>query len=366
MSKVIIVGGGIGGLTAAAAFHQQGWDVEVLEQAPEIAEVGAGISLWSNALRALDVIGLGAQARDRARAEASAGIRESKGGWLSRADVAAIRDTYGLPILLHRADLLDLLRAAVPESALRPGISVREARSDGTVVHSAGSSTADLIVGADGLRSVVRRAVCGEIAPRYAGYTAWRVLVTPTAPIGDLAETWGRGERFGYAALADGRVYCYATANLPEGTRTDGRAELRRRFGRWHDPIPGLLAAADDDAVLQHDIYALPPLKTYVAERIALVGDAAHAMTPNLGQGACQAIEDAIVLARVAKEDGDLTRYDRLRRPRTQMIVARSGRIGQVAQLSWPPVVAVRNAMLKLVPAAAQVKALGAVVDWTP
>ncbi|MEU8900065.1 FAD-dependent monooxygenase [Nocardia sp. NPDC048505] len=363
MSKVIVVGGGIGGLAAAAALHQRGWDVEVLEQAAELAEVGAGISLWSNALRALDVIGLGERVRARAVTEVAGGIRNSKGEWLSRADVAAIRDRYGLPVLLHRADLLEILRAAVPESALRTGVTVRAAHPDGTVTHSAGTSAGNLIVGADGVRSVVRRAVCGEITPRYAGYTAWRMVVTPTAPVGELGETWGRGERFGIAALADGRVYCFATANLPAGTRTEGLAELRRRFGAWHDPIPALLDAAAPAAVLQHDIYTLPPLKTFVAERIALLGDAAHAMTPNLGQGACQAIEDAVVLAR---SEGDPARYDRLRRPRAQLIARRSDRIGAVAQLSWPPAVAARDAVLRLTPASAQVKALGSVLDWTP
>lgn len=364
MSKALIVGGGIGGLATAIAFARQGWDVEVLEKAARITEVGAGLSLWPNAIRALDALGLGDQIRERAIEEGSAGIRESKGGWLSRSDVEAVRARYGSPIMMHRADLLDILRGAVPESALRTGISVSEVRADGTVVHSEGTSTGDVIVGADGIRSVVRRAVCGEVAPRYSGYTAWRVVVTPTEPMGDMGETWGRGERFGYGALADGRVYCFATANVPAGAPSGGLAELRRRFGDWHRPIPGLLAAAEESALLHNDIYELPALKTYVSGRIALVGDAAHAMTPNLGQGACQALEDAVVLARVAAHDSDLTRYDAERRPRTQMISARSNRIGAVGQLASPVAVAVRNAAMRLMPASVQFKALAPVLDW--
>lgn len=365
MSKVIIVGGGIGGLATAIAFHRRGWDVEVLERAAAITEVGAGLSMWPNALRALDALGVGDQVRARAIEEGSAGIRDNRGKWLSHTDVAAIRTRYGSPIMMHRADLLDILRGAVPESALRTGISVSEVRADGTVVHSAGESTGDLVVGADGIRSVVRRAILGDIQPHYSGYTAWRVVITPTEPFGDMGETWGRGERFGYGALADGRVYCFATANKPAGSKTDGLAELRRRFGSWHDPIPGLLAAATESAVLHNDIYELPALKTYVGERIALIGDAAHAMTPNLGQGACQALEDAVVLARIAATSGDLTAYDRERRPRTQMIAARSGRIGVVAQWESAAVVAVRNTVMRLVPSSSQFKALAPVLDWT-
>ncbi|MEV6432333.1 FAD-dependent monooxygenase [Nocardia sp. NPDC051463] len=364
MSKAVIVGGGIGGLATAIGFIQRGWEVEVLERSTRIAEVGAGLSLWPNALRALDALGLGEEVRARAIEDGASGIRDSKGRWLSRTDLTAVRARYGSPIMMHRADLLDILRAAVPESALRTGLSVTAVRSDGTVVHSTGVLRGDVIVGADGIHSVVREAVCGEITPRYSGYGAWRVVVMPTEPMGDMGETWGRGERFGYGALADGRVYCFATANMPAGTPGGGLAELRRRFGTWHDPIPSLLAAADESAVLKHDLYELPALKTYVAGRIALIGDAAHAMTPNLGQGACQALEDAVVLARVAAEDGDLTRYDRQRRPRTQMIAARSARIGTVGQLSSAPAVALRNAVLRLVPAGVQFKALAPVLDW--
>ncbi|MRH89961.1 NAD(P)-binding protein [Nocardia sp. SYP-A9097] len=364
MSKALIVGGGIGGLATAIAFSRRGWEVEVLEKAARITAVGAGLSVWPNAIRALDALGLGDEVRARAVEDGSAGIRDRKGNWLSRTDAAAVRARYGSPIMMHRADLLDILRAAVPESALRTGISVSEVRADGTVTHSQGTSTGDVIVGADGIHSVVRRAVCGPVEPRYSGYTAWRVVVTPTEPLRDAAESWGRGERFGYAALKDGRVYCFATANTPAGTPSTGLPELRQRFGTWHQPIPALLAAADETAVLHNDIYELPALKTYVAGRIALIGDAAHAMTPNLGQGACQALEDAVVLAQVAAEDPDLTRYDAERRPRTQMIAARSARIGSVGQLASAPAVALRDTVMRLLPSSSQFKALAPVLDW--
>ncbi|MFI8977871.1 FAD-dependent monooxygenase [Nocardia asteroides] len=406
MSTAIVVGGGIGGLATALGLTRRGWEVRVLERAPEIAEVGAGISLWSNALRALDALGVGAAIRAQAVEDASAGIRDARGRWLSRTDIATLRARFGAPVVIHRAALLDILRSALPGDVVRTGVTVTDVDPDGTVRHaaeapgtdsdrtvrySAGTSgvdsdgtvrqaagvdfdgtdrqaatvsSADLVVGADGLRSVVRRAVCGEIPARYAGYTAWRAVVELADPLTEFGETWGRGARFGIAPLADGRTYCFAVYNAPEGAG-GSFAEVRARFADWHDPVPALLAAADPDTVLHNDIYELPALPTYTAGRIALIGDAAHAMTPNLGQGGCQALEDAVVLARLAGEPDGLGRYDRERRPRTQMIAARSARIGTVAQLSAAPLVMLRDNALRLTPAAVPLRALAEVLDWS-
>lgn len=364
MSTAIVVGGGIGGMAAALALVRQGWSVQVLERAPEIAEVGSGISLWSNALRALDALGVGGTVRAQGMAEVSAGIRDDRGRWLSRTDVATLRERFGAPVVIHRARLLDILRAALDEGMVRTGVSVREVTTDGTVVHSAGTSSADLVVGADGIHSVVRRAVCGDVAPRYAGYTAWRAVVDIDEALTEFGETWGRGARFGMAPLADGRVYCFAVYNAVENA-TGSLAEVRDLFQNWHHPIPALLAAADPDTVLHNDIYDLPALPTFTAGRIALLGDAAHAMTPNLGQGGCQALEDAVVLGRLAGEPDGLARYDRERRPRTEMITERSARIGVVGQLSARPLVALRNTALRLTPTSTQLRAMGEILDWT-
>lgn len=372
-----IVGGGIGGLAAAIALHHRGWRVEVLERATEFTEIGAGISLWPNALHALDALGLAKAVRELGAVEAAGGVRDRRGRWLSRTDSAELTRRFGHPlVVVHRADLLRVLTEALPADSLRPGSEVSAVRDDGdglVVDHRQGESRPDLVVGADGLRSAVRSALWPDAdGPRYAGYSAWRMVTEPLAePPAEGAATWGRGERFGYTALPGGRMYCFGTASLPAGAAcgTSEHAELLRRFGSWPDPVPALLAAVPADAVLRHDLYALPPLASFVHGRVALLGDAAHAMTPNLGQGACQALEDAVTLAHRLDATSDvaaaLRSYDLLRRPRTQAIARRSARLGTLGQLAWPPAVLLRDTAARLMPMRATLRSMAPVIGWT-
>jgi 2-polyprenyl-6-methoxyphenol hydroxylase-like FAD-dependent oxidoreductase len=362
--RAVVVGGGIAGLASAIAIRQQGWQVEVLEQSPQLTEIGAGLSLFPNAVRALDALGVGEQVRAQAQRDRAAGIRTSRGAWLSRTDTATLERRFGPVVMIHRAVLLDTLREALPSDALRPGVRVRSVDEHGSVTHSAGESRGDVLVGADGLRSVVRTGLWPDApGPRYAGYAAWRTVTRRPVPTVESSESWGAGERFGYAPLADGRVYCFAVTNAPEGSEPAGIDALRARFADWHDPIPSLLAEVDDADLLYHDIYDLPPLPTLVRGRVALVGDAAHAMTPNMGQGACQALEDAVVLAECLD---DLPAYDERRRPRTRMVTQRSARIGRLAQVQSPLAVALRNVVLRATPSSSVVRSLAPVLTWSP
>ncbi|MBF6330101.1 FAD-dependent monooxygenase [Nocardia transvalensis] len=372
---VVVVGGGIGGLATALALLRCGRQVRVLEQAPEIGEVGSGLSLWSNGVRALAELGLGEQVRRRALINVEGGIRDSTGRWLSKTDTDEVARRHGAVVAIHRADLFSILHEAIPEDVLRLGITVESVEQDGSgakVVHSGGSTRADLVVGADGAHSAVRRSLWPQARGlRYAGYTSWRMVTRPVAEIHSGGESWGRGERFGILPLADGRVYMFAVADAPAGQRgPHGEyAEVVRRFGSWHDPIPALLDAVDPETVLRHDIYDLPDLPTYVRGRVALLGDAAHTMTPNLGQGANQALEDAVTLAALLDRhpvDTALTAYDRLRRPRTQSIVRRSRRAGFAAQWSFPPATLARNLTVRLTPNRIALRALAPVLDWNP
>jgi 2-polyprenyl-6-methoxyphenol hydroxylase-like FAD-dependent oxidoreductase len=373
----VVAGGGIGGLSTAIALARRGWRVRVLEQGTPGAAVGTGISLWPNALRALDALGLCDAVRELGQVEGDGGIRDQAGRWLIRTSMAEVERRYGPLVMLHRGDLMNTLAAALPDGSIEDGTRVSAAGASAAgawVTYGAGSAEADLLIGADGAHSTIRRTLWPDSrAPRYAGYTAWRLIAHASVEPGEGGESWGRGERFGIVPMRDGRVYCFATANTPAGARgPHGElAELRRRFGGWHDPIPRLLTGVREEAVLRHDILETPALASYVTGgRVALVGDAAHAMTPNLGQGGCQAIEDAVVLASVIADAPDLAaaldRYDALRRPRTQAIAAQSRRIGTVGQWSSRPAVAVRGLAMRMMPSRAFLTGLRPVLDWTP
>ncbi|MFF8930392.1 FAD-dependent monooxygenase [Streptomyces longwoodensis] len=380
---VVVAGGGIGGLTAAVALSRHGWRVTVCERAPALTGAGAGIVLAPNALRALDSIGVptGAWAGDAPLG--TVGLRTPDGAWLSRADSRALVARHGLSsCAVHRAVLIDALAAALPPGTVRLGVPVTGVDDAGGPVRvrtTAGDLDADVLVAADGLRSVLR----AQLFPRHpglrhAGEAGWRaVLPGAGLPRPQAAETWGAGERFGVVPLVDGRIYAYATAVTgPAARPADHHADLTRRFGAWHDPIPALLDRLDPRhpepvGILHHDFHELAvPLPRFHAGRVALLGDAAHAMTPNLGQGGCQAVEDAVVLAHLLARGTDvpaaLAAYTQARHRRTVRIGRRSRRIGELARLSHPLAVSLRNLAVRATPRAATVRALDEVLGWQP
>lgn len=361
--RAAIIGGGIGGLAAAVALERYGHEVRVFERAREYGDIGSGLSLWPNALAALDALGVGGAVRERGACVPPLGITDSRGSLLSRIDPAAFAERYGEIVMLHRADLLDALRSHLDRTTLVRGAEVTSVTPDGTVGVDGAYERADIVVAADGVHSRTRSALWPLApAPRYVGYAAWR-MITGRVSLESAAEVWGRGERFGYASLGDGRAYCFAVTNTPLGARSGGLGELRRRFGGWAEPIPRLLDATDPGAVLYHDLYEAPRLGEYVRERVMLLGDAAHAMTPDLGQGAGQALEDAVVLAQ-AVGAGDLLAYDRLRRRRTQSIAQRARRLGRIGQISSGPGALVRDAAMRMTPARAVLRSFAPVLDW--
>ncbi|MFI5729928.1 FAD-dependent monooxygenase [Kribbella sp. NPDC051587] len=343
MSTAIVVGAGIGGVTAAVALQHCGWEVTVLERAAALGEVGAGISVWPGAAAVLSELGV--KGVEQAGAlSGPVGLRKPSGRWL----VGAADLGVELPVMIHRPRLHELITAEFgPAVTVRTGYEVKTVTQDETGVLINNELRADLVVAADGLRSVIRTALYPQYAgPRYSGYTAYRGIADVLAT--DGGETWGKAQRFGVAQLIDGRAYWYATANQPAGQGGDLAAVIRR-YGSWHDPIPAILAATD--TALQNDIYDLPlPLVPFAAGRIALLGDAAHAMTPNMGRGACTAIEDAGALARHLTAAPDpataLTRYDAERRPAATKLVKRSRQIGELGQLENPLARGARDALM--------------------
>lgn len=378
----VVVGAGIGGLAAAAGLARSGWQVTVLERTAEVRESGAGISLLANAQRSLDQLGVGAAVRARSVSmlPGGEGVRRSSGRLLMKPADPEFVARHGLTtIVLPRPELHRALRDAIPEKRVRSGTEVTyiEQGDDAMEVHYRSGFGehhihADVVVAADGLHSRTRQQLFpNTAAPVYSGHSVWRGIADVyREEIGGT--TWGTGREFGRMPLTGGRVYWYGVANTPAGEwRADEHAEALHRFGTWHDPIPELIRATPRESVLHHDVFELlDPLPNYVSGRTALLGDAAHAMTSDLGQGACQAIEDAVVLCVALADHGSvvaaLENYDEQRRPRTQMITEASRRIGRVKLRERKWEVLLRNAMMAVTPAAAGERAMARIGDWQP
>jgi 2-polyprenyl-6-methoxyphenol hydroxylase-like FAD-dependent oxidoreductase len=366
--RVIVVGAGIAGLSAAISLRRSGHDVVVVERAGRIDPVGAGITLFGNAMRALDRLGVREAVATRGAAAARSAILTWKGRELAQVPSDLLEGT----IAVHRADLQAELAAAAGEVRLGVEVSAVEPGEEGVVARGSDGSEerGDLLVGADGLNSVVRRAIA-DLPTRYAGYTAWRGVSTVPVEPGRLTESWGVGERFGLVDIGRGRTYWFATKNAAEGESDEpkGRkAEILRRFSGWHEPIATVADAAEEGTILRNDVYYLDPLPRWSDGRLVLVGDAAHATTPGIGQGAAQAIEDAVVLAdRLAGSDdlrAALAEYEATRRPRAEAVLKISRRADTAAQLASPLGWRLRNALVRLLPERAQRRQLEPLVHY--
>jgi 2-polyprenyl-6-methoxyphenol hydroxylase-like FAD-dependent oxidoreductase len=362
---ILIAGGGIGGLAAALALQQRGIDAVVCERAPVLREVGAGLLLSPNAVRVLELLGLAGEAAAHSRLITEWRILDRHGRPLHQLRPGRSKQPSALS--LHRAELQNLLQSRLTSTRLQLGFEVVEFSESAASVRLTASSGTTLegcaLVGADGLRSCVRRTVAGEDHLRDCGYSGWRSVV-PFIPEGYaggwLSESWGEGKRFGISPLGDGRCYWYATANHPAGHTPAGplrKAELLALFGHWHEPIPQLIAATPDQTILLNPILDRPAqMNVNGTSRVTLLGDAAHPMTPNLGQGACVALEDAWILAREIAGASDvihgLRRYEAIRRARASWVSRASHALGHVIQLENPVTTTLRDTVLRLTPGA--------------
>jgi 2-polyprenyl-6-methoxyphenol hydroxylase-like FAD-dependent oxidoreductase len=366
----IIIGAGIGGMAAGIALRQIGWRVSLFERAEALEAVGAGLSLWANAIRALDRLGLAAEVRALLALAPTGGIYRADGTPLVVTDSTSLNRRVGeVSGVVHRADLQELLyRALEPESLHLGRVCERITQDDGAVTAhftDGSSASGDLLIGADGLRSVVRAQLVGDGPPVYAGYTAYRGVAMLN--LGDVrhGEYWGQGARFGIAPMSAGRIYWFATRQAPAGERLSSEEEkalLLKTFHGWGVPAATIISATPTTAVLRNDVFFRPPLRRWSVGRATLLGDAAHPMTPDMGQGACQALEDAVTLADALSEHQSiaaaLSAYERCRIPRTAQVVLQSRRIGSLGQWQHPIACAVRNTLLRLIVAPIQERAL--------
>jgi 2-polyprenyl-6-methoxyphenol hydroxylase-like FAD-dependent oxidoreductase len=377
--RAIIVGAGIGGLTAAQALHAACFDVLVVERTRELREVGAGIALWPNGVNALDALALGEAVRARGASADDGGVFTWQGTALAASAADQFHSRFGAPLLvLHRAELQAALRASLNSESMRLGATcvAIEQRDERVAVHLAdgGIEQADLVVGADGINSRVREELFGASPIRYSGFTAWRGVVPLDPALSERltpGESFGPGSLFGVARLNGNQAYWWASARKPEnagGEASVEKAGLLHRFGAWCDPIPELIAATPDGSIVRTPLYERPPLPSLVAGRVGVLGDAAHPMLPNLGQGACQAIEDAAelgsALARVDDVPAALVAYSRRRAKRTAAVVRASRRAARKAHLGNPVAVALRNGLTRVTPPSASQRRLAPIIGY--
>jgi FAD-dependent urate hydroxylase len=351
--KVIIVGAGIGGLTAHLVCKRAGFEVEHYERQPQLGPAGAGIVLWSNGVKILLALGLGDGLRQIGHTLERVVTRTNQGEPLTEMPVGELERKLGAPVYpVSRTDLQSLLVDAVGPGALHLGamcVRVEQTTASATAYFEDGrTATGDVVLGADGIHSAVRQAVAGEVAPRYTGMVNWVGLLAndDLQPEHTGSEFLGEGKRCGLLPIAANRVYFGFAGALGKGVPAPAggrRSQLQDLFGGWPAPIPTVIDRLDETDMKYLEIHDLPPLPRWSQGRLALLGDAAHATAPTLGQGGCQAMEDAIWLARclgattLGEADG-LARYESKRRERAELIVARSRKKVEAMHASDPEV----------------------------
>jgi len=363
-SEFAIVGGGVAGLATAIAFQQANKDFMLFEQAKELKGIGAGFGLAANAMRALDLLGLRTDVEKIGYYLDSYHILDDKGQLLAAPDVHAIRKKYQQQnFAIHRADLHLFLLSKINTQKLKLGkkaIRLEQHVDAVTLFFEDGTQhTSRFLIIADGVKSPLRQQLIPSSIPRYSGYTCWRATIDNTKITLDRGtETWGKLGRFGMTPLSNNRIYWYACINATSNDpiyRNYKVNDLLKHFQSYHDPIPAILVQTKDSDLIWGDIMDIKPLKRLAYHNILLIGDAGHATTPNMGQGACQALEDVAVLLDELGLENDVKKafssFEKRRLSRTAYITDTSKRIGEIAQWDNSMLIHMRNILMKIMPA---------------
>ncbi|MDM5315144.1 FAD-dependent monooxygenase [Fictibacillus sp. b24] len=375
-SKVIVSGGGLGGLSVANTLQQVGMDVSVYERAAELKEMGAGIVLAANAMKALDKLGIGEQVRRIGSSVKKAEIRTWDGKLLVDLPVHIQAKRYGTySYLIHRADLQSILYQNLKPDTVFLGRKLVHNEQDNSKIRAIFENKevveGDFLIGADGVHSQLRKSLIGSTPLRYSGFTAFRGIShfeDERFPIetGGGFEAWGPGKRFGYSHLGKGRIFWFAAINTPLGTlkaTENKKTTALEHFKGWWGPIEAVIESTEETNILTHEIFDRKPIKSWSQGRATLLGDAAHPMLPNLGQGGAQAVEDALVLSRCLVNHPEdiqqaLRMYEKIRIPRTTQVVRGSRAMGRFMQLENPVSIKLRNLLLRTMPSSLQMKRL--------
>lgn len=363
--KLIILGGGIGGLTTAIALKNAGIQCEIYETAEKFKPVGAGLSIAINAMKALNALGLYDQVLEKGNQYELAKMYTTKGKALQTLSMEKLRSKFNsTAVTIHRHELHDILAQNIGEIPVhfnkrcidltRYENKIHLSFSDGTQID------ADYLIAADGIHSVIRKKLLPDASERFSGHTCWRGICEKEIHGLDysvLSETWGLGSRFGIVPLRHKRIYWFAVKDASkEETHwsTYTPQQLAGLFNHYHKPVEEIILHTPASSIFWNNLSDLKPISRFAFDTILLLGDAAHATTPNLGQGACMAIEDAAVLQSLLRKEKDLKKvfkqFEQERIKRTTRIVNTSYQFGKIAQTSNPLIAGIRNMVFPLLP----------------
>lgn len=356
--KIAIAGAGIAGLTTAVALKKKNIDTVLFEASPEIKAVGAGLALAANAMKAFDVIGLKDELVQRGHRLKALTICDHHGSVITKTEPGNSEENF----TIHRADLHSFLMEQLPADTIFTGKKlnyVEQNPEKAELFFDDGSAyQADYVIAADGIHSVVRQQLLPGSSPRYVGYTCWRAVINETElKLPNAREIWGPGGRFGIVPLKDNRTYWFACINSPQDNpevKNYTVQDLLKQFEGYPEDVQTILKNTRDEDLLRNDILDLKPINRFAFGRTVLIGDAAHATTPNMGQGACMAVEDAVWLAEAMSRNRDFQQvfreFEKSRMKRVHWITKTSWKIGKAAQVSNPLLSTLRNSLFRAIP----------------
>ena len=358
--KFNIIGAGIGGLTLAVALKRKGIPFQVFEQAEEMKAAGAGIILGNNAMQVYEKLDLANELLQKGNRISKLSLTQSDLSPLSTIDLSDYEKQTGLANLaIHRGDLQTLLLSKLDGGDLNTNkklIDLEIGEQPILNFQDGSNATSDYVIGADGINSIVRKSITEQNTIRSAKQICWRGLAEFRLNEKDkthFREAWGTGCRFGFGQINERQVYWFALLNIKERLSEHEGVEWKNRFKVFTPVVSELIHATPDNKIHVAEITDLKPIKKWYQNQICLIGDAAHAMTPNMGQGAGQSIEDAYVLANCLEKytpEKAFKKYQSLRKTKALQIVNNSWRIGQIAQLENPVGIWLRNQVMKLTP----------------
>lgn len=356
--KIAIVGGGIGGLTTALALKQNGQDVTIYESASEIKPVGAGILLAINAMQVYKNLGIHKKIEKAGAIVSNIQTTDAQLNTISATKLSHFENKYGVcSVAIHRADLHTILADEIGWENIKLSkrlINIEEGNEFKLHFEDGSSINCDVLIGADGIKSVVRKQLFDEVTFRDTKQRCWRGVCEfdSTSKYNQIAiESWGKGKRFGFVEIGKNKVYWYAVI---KDTMMKENYDLSDLFNEFHPEIVKIINETPKDNIIFSDIKDLQPINQWQKGKVCLVGDAAHATTPNMGQGACQAIEDAYVIGKLFGQEKSVeavfTQYEKLRLEKAHYIINTSWTIGKVAHYENSIAIWARNFLVKNTP----------------